>query len=106
MSWSISRVLFVLLRGNHSSGSDITASLKQSTRKQCGHTPIVSLFDLAPGGVYHAAFVTKVAVRSYRTISPLPSCEGGLFSAALAVGSRLPDVIRHLALLEPGLSSN
>ncbi len=35
-------------------------------------TRLVFLFDLAPGGVYHAAFVTKVAVRSYHTISPLP----------------------------------
>lgn len=30
------------------------------------------LFDLAPGRVYHAASVTSRAVRSYRTISPLP----------------------------------
>jgi hypothetical protein len=30
------------------------------------------LFDLAPGRVYHAAPVTSHAVRSYRTISPLP----------------------------------
>jgi len=31
-----------------------------------------SLFGLAPGGVCHAAGVTVGAVRSYRTISPLP----------------------------------
>lgn len=31
-----------------------------------------SLFGLAPGGVCHATFVTKGAVRSYRTLSPLP----------------------------------
>jgi len=30
------------------------------------------LFGLAPGGVYPALFVTKEAVRSYRTVSPLP----------------------------------
>src|SRR5690606_42156734 len=30
------------------------------------------LFGLAPGGVYHAAPVTGRAVRSYRTLSPLP----------------------------------
>ena len=34
--------------------------------------PVLPLFDLAPGGVYPAAFVTEVAVRSYRTLSPLP----------------------------------
>ena len=30
------------------------------------------LFGLAPGGVYHAAAVAGGAVRSYRTLSPLP----------------------------------
>ena len=33
---------------------------------------IVPLFGLAPGGVYLAVPVTSNAVRSYRTISPLP----------------------------------
>ena len=31
------------------------------------------LFGFAPGGVYHAADVAAGAVRSYRTLSPLPS---------------------------------
>jgi len=31
-----------------------------------------SLLGLAGGGVYHADAVTSAAVRSYRTISPLP----------------------------------
>ncbi len=30
------------------------------------------LFGLAPGGVYPANSVTGIAVRSYRTVSPLP----------------------------------
>ena len=55
-----------------------------------------SLFGLAPGGVYPAATVTGYAVRSYRTISPLPVFAnedlGGIFSAALSVGSRPPGV--------------
>ena len=51
----------------------------------CHHTPhatdpdddleadrVSSLFGFAPGGVYPAIFVTKDAVRSYRTLSPLP----------------------------------
>jgi len=33
------------------------------------------LFGLAPGGVYPAAPVTGGAVRSYRTLSPLPRAE-------------------------------
>ncbi len=34
------------------------------------------LFGLAPGGVYRAADVTAGAVRSYRTLSPLPASPG------------------------------
>jgi len=30
------------------------------------------LFELAPSGVYLATLIAKCAVRSYRTISPLP----------------------------------
>jgi hypothetical protein len=68
-----------------------------------------SLFGLAPGGVCHAAGVTAGAVRSYRTVSPLPRLNathrGGLFSVALSLGSHPPDVIRHRLSTEPGLSS-
>ena len=35
--------------------------------------PLASLFGLAPGGVCHAVGVATRAVRSYRTISPLPA---------------------------------
>ena len=65
-----------------------------------GHT-IVPLFGLAPGGVYTAADVTTSAVRSYRTISPLPRKRGGIFSVALAVGSRRPGITWHPALWSP-----
>jgi hypothetical protein len=66
-------------------------------------TPRGSLFGLAPGGVYPATSVTSRAVRSYRTISPLPISEniGGIFSVALAVGFRLPGVTWHPALWSP-----
>jgi len=68
-----------------------------------------SLLGLAPGGVYHAALVAKSAVRSYRTLSPLPpkteALGGGLLSVALSLGSPPPDVIRHRVPVEPGLSS-
>ena len=43
------------------------------------------------------------AVRSYRTVSPLP--RGGLFSVALSLGLPPPEVIRHRVSVEPGLSS-
>src|SRR5689334_3067711 len=67
--------------------------------------PRPSLFGLAPGGACHAAGVAVSAVRSYRTLSPLPRERGGLLSVALSLGSPPPDVIRHPFSVEPGLSS-
>src|ERR1700739_3950442 len=71
------------VEGDHSSGTHVTVSLKRPTRKRarigaalcgaCGTAWAASLFGLAPGGVYHAGPVTKAAVRSYRTVSPLPA---------------------------------
>jgi len=64
----------------HSSGTCVTASLKQPTRAAsrkplCTHVFTLCgppLFGLAPGGVFPALAVTSKAVRSYRTVSPLP----------------------------------
>jgi len=78
-----------------------------------GRLPL--LLGLAPGGVCPAAPVTGGAVRSYRTISPLPPAPpplpspqaeegrvgadglGGMFSVALSLGSPPPGVTRHRA---------
>jgi len=57
---------------SHSSRINITINLKRPTRRQCEPHLNAFLFGLAPSGVYPAMFVTKHAVRSYRTISPLP----------------------------------
>ena len=75
------------------------------------------LFGLAPCGVCHADPVARIAVRSYRTLSPLPwdfHPFGGLLSVALSLEGR-PDlttiafppagVTRHPRFVEPGLSS-
>ena len=61
------------------------------------------LFGLAGGGVYPAAPVTGRAVRSYRTVSPLPvmprtTSIGGLFSVALSLASLPVAVSHHRAL--------
>jgi hypothetical protein len=61
----------------------------------------VSLFGLAPGGVYHAFHVTTEAVSSYLTFSPLPAATGvagGLFSVALSLGLPPVRVTNHPAL--------
>src|SRR5690348_17109122 len=60
----------------HSSGTPVAERLARPTRmtgrkrpRPCGQP---SLLGLAPGGVCPAAAVAGDAVRSYRTISPLP----------------------------------
>jgi len=101
-------------RGDHSSGTLIAERLKQPTRttrptdrprRACA--PASFLFGFAPGGACLATDVAASAVRSYRTLSPLPSAEasGGLLSVALSLGSPPPDVIRRRVRMEPGLSS-
>ncbi len=67
---------------------------------------IVPLFGLAPDGVYPATPVARCAVRSYRTISPLPAfpfpeTTGGIFSVALSVDSHPPGITWHPALWSP-----
>jgi len=63
------------VESSHSSRTCVTTSLEQPTRGPYGpyvgllHAP---LFGLALGGVYLATTVTSCAVRSYRTLSPLP----------------------------------
>jgi len=67
------------------------------------------LFGLAPGGACRAVPVAGDAVRSYRTLSPLPTFAeasvGGLLSVALSLGSPPPGVTRRRVPVEPGLSS-
>ena len=97
---------------DHSSGTSVTGRLARPTRmtvwKRTGAKRVSPLFGLAPGEVYRAVSVTSDAVRSYRTLSPLPGFHitpGGLLSVALSRGSPPPGVTRHRVSMEPGLSS-
>src|SRR6185436_7706221 len=68
------------------------------------------LFGLAPGGVCRAASVAGSAVRSYRTVSPLPRLKRNAPRRSVLCGTvpgvlSPPDVIRHRLSVEPGLSS-
>ena len=56
-----------------------------------GNLPIPSLFGLAPGGVYPAIAVAGDAVRSYRTLSPLPAFARG-FDGRFAFCGTFPGV--------------
>jgi hypothetical protein len=82
VSRPVSRVLSGTLqsRDGHSSGTPIARRLEQPTRagletglanRRAGPR-VPPLFGLAPSGVYRAASVARDAVRSYRTLSPLP----------------------------------
>ena len=72
-------------------------------RNRAGHAS-VPLFDLAPSGVFPATTVASCAVRSYRTISPLPASWRYIFCGTFR---RLTPPRHYLALcpMEPGLSS-
>jgi len=64
------------------------------------------LFGIAPGGGYRAVYVAADAVRSYRTVSPLPDpglrrAIGGLLSVALFRVSPRMAVSHHPALWSP-----
>jgi hypothetical protein len=62
----------------HSSGAPVAGRLVATHPDSGAETRlrasarVLSLFGLAPGGVYPAIDVTADAVRSYRTLSPLP----------------------------------
>ena len=74
----ISRVLFCLRSGGHSSRPRVAVGLKQPYPRMAKRvTPTAPkgqypLLGLAPGGVCHAIPVTRNPVRSCRTFSPLP----------------------------------
>ena len=93
---------------DHSSRRTITHTLKRPTRIQHGPCLKDPYLVLLPVGFTMPWTVTRHAVRSYRTLSPLPPIsiarnhnEGGLLSAALSVGSHRPGVTWHLALWSP-----
>ena len=90
---------------NHSSRPDVTIRLKQPTQIQREPRHRISIWSCSEWGFPSPRTVTSRAVRSYRTISPLPSNPeislGGILSVALSVGSRPPGITWHLALWSP-----
>jgi len=63
---------------SHSSRVHVAVHLERPTQEPVraarrSSKPLVPLFGLAPGGVCRATDVATDAVRSYHTISPLPT---------------------------------
>ena len=89
---------------SHSSRRTVTGTLEQPTRTRRGQRHEVPIWSCSRWGL-PCRPVTRLAVRSYRTISPLPraSCDAvrRYLSVALSVGSRRPGVTWHRALWSP-----
>ena len=89
---------------SHSSRRRVTATLKQPTRRHRGPRHCLPIWSCSRWGL-PCRSVAGLAVRSYRTISPLPApgCPGRwrYLSVALSVGSRRPGVTWHRALWSP-----
>ena len=100
----ISRVLYFRRSSDHFSRTCVATGLKRPTRRSKRRGPrLSSLHGLSPDGVYPATLVTKRAVSSYLTLSPLPAPKslGGLLSAALSLGLPPVAVSHHRALWSP-----
>jgi hypothetical protein len=101
----------VLSRDSHSSRMRVTTHLKRPTREPCG--PHVRVYPPLPYlvllrvGFSMPRPVTRRAVRSYRTFSPLPEPEGHRRCVFCGTFRRLAPPRRYLAPcpVEPGLSS-
>ncbi len=88
---------------SHSSRHRVTTVLKQPTRIQRGPHHRIPIWSCSRWGL-PCRSVTELAVRSYRTISPLPNPRKEYWrylSVALSVDSRRPGVTWHLALWSP-----
>ena len=88
---------------SHSSRRHVTVTLKQPTRTRRGPRHEVPIWSCSRWGL-PCRSVARLAVRSYRTISPLPASRKRrrrYLSVALSVGLRRPGVTWHLALWSP-----
>ena len=109
LSRPVSRVLYARRRDSHSSRSGVAARLQRPTRERRGprqSSPIRSCFRW---GLPCRAALAPHAVRSCRTLSPLPRTPCGAVrrSALCCTFRRLTPPRRYLAPcpLKPGLSS-
>ncbi len=93
---------------SHSSGRRVAAALKQPTRRHRGPRHRLPIWPCSRWGL-PCRSVAGLAVRSYRTVSPLPraSCDAVRRSALCCTFRRLAPPRRYLAPcpVEPGLSS-
>src|ERR1700754_3603338 len=94
----VSRVLCVLRRDSHSSRPGVTARLQQPTRERRGPRHGSLIWSCSGWGLPCRATLAPHAVRSYRTLSPLPDPLAG----PSAVCSLLHWPSAHAAQVLPG----
>src|SRR3954471_7217205 len=101
-------------RGGHSSGTAVASRLEQPTRTTSleawpGASACRPYSVLLPVGFSMPSALLRPRCALTAPFHPYPDCprtlRGGLLSVALSLGSPPPDVIRHRASMEPGLSS-
>ena len=98
---------------NHSSGTNVTACLKQPTRSQRGSRHLETYLVLLRVGFTLPLLLPTARCALTAPFHPYPSArlvwpvasKGGLLSVALSLGSPPPGVTRHRVSVEPGLSS-
>jgi hypothetical protein len=94
---------------SHSSRPDVAVRLKQPTREQRGPRQCSPIWSCSEWGLPCHATLSSRAVRSYRTVSPLPRmpCDTVRRFILCCTFRRLTPPRRYLALcpMEPGLSS-
>jgi len=93
---------------NHSSGTSVTTDLKRPTRIRCGPHQWIPIWSCSERGLPSPQTVASCAVRSYRTLSPLPAHpKVSRRSSLCCTFRRLAPPRRYLAFcpMEPGLSS-
>ena len=101
-SGTISRVLFPLRGGYHSSRVAIAHNLKQPTRKlQPGRPQTLSYLVLLRTGFSKLAVSPRQLVSSYLTVSPLPAKSGRSAFCGTLRGSLPLGVTQHSALRSP-----
>ena len=106
-SWPVSRVLSTCgcRLSSHSSGMHVTVHLKQPTRIQCGTHHRIPIWSCSERGLPCHELLPAMRCALTAPFHPyLPALTaniGGLLSAALSVGFRLPGVTWHPARRSP-----
>ena len=87
---------------NHSSRVHVTMNLKRPTRIQCGSHVRIPIWSCSRWGLHcHTRYRACGVLLPHHFTLTRPKWPGGIFSAALSVGSHPPGITWHLTLWSP-----